>query len=217
MYFSFPCGSVTLKLTRGHEDFACLCASTVVDKSNQQYFEFLAQNSAKNPLLIKFPKMLTGHTTLNLAKWLFFQIYRLGDLTSIMFYIMNLLLTFLNPSSSFLSDYLITQNKGKESENSYQKLKRSWWTGTQTHTRKQNWNILTDTAVLLNQKKANVCEHTTKNSSDAIFYVCRVRRYILILFPCVCSCACPPWSLQFLVRVFTFLSLILHYKSKFYM
>jgi len=23
----------------------------------------------------------------------------------------------------------ITQNKGKESENSYQKLKRSWWTG----------------------------------------------------------------------------------------
>ena len=27
---------------------------------------------------------------------------------------------------------------------------------------------------------------------------------------CVCSCACPPWSLQFLVTVFTFLSLILY-------
>ena len=26
-----------------------------------------------------------------------------------------------------------------------------------------------------------------------------------------CSCACPPWSLQFLVRVFTFFSLILCY------
>ena len=37
-----------------------------------------------------------------------------------------------------------------------------------------------------------------------------VRRNILILFPCVCSCACPPWSLQFLVRVLTFLSLILN-------
>ena len=27
-----------------------------------------------------------------------------------------------------------TQNKGKESENSYQKLKRSRWTGTRKHT-----------------------------------------------------------------------------------
>ena len=34
-----------------------------------------------------------------------------------------------------------TENKGKESENSYRKLKSSWWTGTQTHTRKQNQNI----------------------------------------------------------------------------
>ena len=45
----------------------------------------------------------------------------------------------------------ITQNQGKESENSYKKLKRSQWTGTRTHTRKQNLNILTDTAILLNQ------------------------------------------------------------------
>ena len=42
----------------------------------------------------------------------------------------------------------ITQSKGKENENSYQKLKRSWWAGTRTHTRKQNRNILRDTAVL---------------------------------------------------------------------
>ena len=54
----------------------------------------------------------------------------------------------------------LTQNKGKESENSYQKLKRSQWTGTQTH--KQNQNISTDTAVFLNQNRENVCEHRTK-------------------------------------------------------
>ena len=53
----------------------------------------------------------------------------------------------------------ITQNEGMKSENSYQKLKRSRWTGTQTHTRKQNRNISTDTAIFLNQKRANVCEH----------------------------------------------------------
>jgi hypothetical protein len=38
-----------------------------------------------------------------------------------------------------------------------------------------------------------------------------VRRHISILFPCVCSCACPPWIPQFSVRVLTFLSLILCY------
>ena len=56
---------------------------------------------------------------------------------------------------------IVTQNKGKGSENSYRKLKSSWWTGT----RKQNLNISTDTAVLLNQKRANVCEHTTRMAS----------------------------------------------------
>ena len=59
----------------------------------------------------------------------------------------------------------LTQNKGKESENSYQKLKRSQWTGTQTHTWKQNRNISTDTAVFLNQKRPNVYEHTAKMAS----------------------------------------------------
>ena len=54
---------------------------------------------------------------------------------------------------------------GRESENSYQKLKRSRWTGTRTHTQKQNRNISMDMAVFLNQKRANVCEHTTKMAS----------------------------------------------------
>ena len=54
----------------------------------------------------------------------------------------------------------LTQNKGKESENSYRKLKSSQWTGTRTHTQKENQNILTD-----NQKRANVCEHMTSMAS----------------------------------------------------
>ena len=50
---------------------------------------------------------------------------------------------------------LITQNKGKEIEEV---------TVGQAHinTWKLNRNILTGTAVFLNQKRANVCEHTTK-------------------------------------------------------
>ena len=65
----------------------------------------------------------------------------------------------------------IRQNKGKESENSYRKLKSSRWTGTQTNTRKQNRNISTDTAVLLNQKRANVCEHD-KDDVTRVFERC---------------------------------------------
>ena len=41
------------------------------------------------------------------------------------------------PRGKESTEVRITQNKGKESENSYQKLKRSQWTGTRTHTRKQ--------------------------------------------------------------------------------
>ena len=41
-----------------------------------------------------------------------------------------------------VSLFSISQNKGKESENSYRKLKSSRWTGTRTYTRKQNQNIL---------------------------------------------------------------------------
>ena len=49
--------------------------------------------------------------------------------------------------------------------NSYRKLKSSRWTGTRTHTRKQNQNISMDMVVLLNQKRVNVCEHTTSMAS----------------------------------------------------
>ena len=61
---------------------------------------------------------------------------------------------FNSPRGKKSTEVQITQNKGKASENSYRKLKSSRWAGTQTHTRKQNQNISTDTAVLLNQKGA---------------------------------------------------------------
>ena len=64
----------------------------------------------------------------------------------------------------YMKMYII-QNKRKEREKTCQKLKRSQWTGTRTHTRKQNPNILMDTAIFLNQKRANVCEHMTKMMS----------------------------------------------------
>ena len=60
------------------------------------------------------------------------------------------------PRGKESTEVRIKQNKGKESENSYQKLKSSRWTGTRTHTLKQNRNILTDTAILLNQKRREV-------------------------------------------------------------
>ena len=53
----------------------------------------------------------------------------------------------------------LTQNKGKESENSYQEITVGQ---PQKSTLKLNWNILMDTAVFLNQKRANVCEHMAK-------------------------------------------------------
>ena len=69
----------------------------------------------------------------------------------------------------------LTQNKGKESENSYQKLRDHSRTGT----RKLNRNISTGTAVFLHQKRANVCEHTTKMASLFPFpyFVIFVLRY----------------------------------------
>ena len=58
-----------------------------------------------------------------------------------------------------------SQIKGKESENSYQELKRSQKGQAHTNTRKLNRDILTGMAVFLNQKRVNVCEHTTKTAS----------------------------------------------------
>ena len=48
-------------------------------------------------------------------------------------------------------------------------MKRSQWTGTPTHTQKQNQNISMDMAVFLNQKRANICEHTTMMASLEFF------------------------------------------------
>jgi hypothetical protein len=58
-----------------------------------------------------------------------------------------------------------SQIKGKESENSYQELKRTQKGQAHTNTRKQNRDILTGTAIFLNRKRVNVCEHTKKMAS----------------------------------------------------
>jgi hypothetical protein len=88
------------------------------------------------------------------------------------------------------------------------------WRG-HTHTRKQNRNILVDMAVFFKEKRANVCEHMRKMASSLSCAHMHLLSFDWerwpILFPCVCLCTCPSWSLQFLVRVFTFLSLILCY------
>ena len=52
-----------------------------------------------------------------------------------------------------------SQIKGKESENSYQELKRSRKGQAHTNTQKLNRDILTGTAIFLNRKRVNVCEH----------------------------------------------------------
>ena len=75
------------------------------------------------------------------------------------------ILIYHNFLSCYWSSHHLTQNNGKESENSYRKLKSSQWTGARTHTRKQTWNVSADTTVLLNQKRANVCEHTMRMTS----------------------------------------------------
>ena len=62
----------------------------------------------------------------------------------------------------FLTIDILSQIKGKESENSYQELKRSQ---KDRHTRKLYRDISTGTAVFLNRKAVNVCEHTTKTAS----------------------------------------------------
>ena len=104
----------------------------------------------------------------------------------------------------------LTQNKGKESENSYRKLKSWWWTGTRTHTWKQNQNISTTwPSISIRRERMYVITRRGLLSSEWEGQPCHWN--ILILFPCMCSCACPPLTLQFSVRVLTFLSLILCY------
>ena len=78
--------------------------------------------------------------------------------------------------------------------------------------------------VFFNRKKVNVCEHTTKMASHVMSCV---HKHLLSSYwefrPCqskyldtVSVCLCVPvlrWSLQFLVRVFTFLSLNLSFTA----
>ena len=59
----------------------------------------------------------------------------------------------------------MSQIKGKESENSYQELKRSQKGQAHTNTRKLNRDISTGMAVFLNRKRVNVCKHTMKTAS----------------------------------------------------
>ena len=56
----------------------------------------------------------------------------------------------------------LSQIKGKESENSYEELKRSL---KDRHTQKLYRDISTGTAVFINRKRVKVCEHTTKMAS----------------------------------------------------
>ena len=57
-----------------------------------------------------------------------------------------------------------SQNKGKESENSYQNLMRSLGQAHE-NTWKLYRNISTGMAVFINQKRVNVCEHMTQMAS----------------------------------------------------
>ena len=57
------------------------------------------------------------------------------------------------------------QNKGKESENSYRKFEEITLGQAHVNTWKFNLNILTGTAIFLNRKRADVCEHMTKMAS----------------------------------------------------
>ena len=74
------------------------------------------------------------------------------------------------------------------------------------HTQKQNQNISTDMAVFLKQKRTNVCKHMIMPSICPLLIEkdARVRQNISIKFPSFCLPVLQ-WSLQFLVRVFTFL------------
>ena len=72
------------------------------------------------------------------------------------------------------------------------------------HTQTLIWNILTFTDVFLNQKRVNVCEHMTRWHHKRVFVTVEI-------FWLSFRVSFLRRSLQFLVRVFTFLSLILCY------
>ena len=76
------------------------------------------------------------------------------------------------------------QNKGKESENSYQKLKRSWWTGTRKHTVTKS--TFFDEHGHLSQSKEGECMWTHDKDERQ---PCPSKYFnISILLPCVFLC-----------------------------
>ena len=87
------------------------------------------------------------------------------------------------PHGKESTEVRITQNMGKERENSYQKLKRLLYERhMQTHGNliklfrwsQPSFSIRREQISFLIEKDGRVCQN------------------ISILFPCVCSCACPP-------------------------
>ena len=76
-----------------------------------------------------------------------------------------LTLSLFRPRGKESTEVRKSQIKGKESENSYQELKRSRKGQAHTNPWKLNRDILTGTAVFLNRKRVNVCEHPTKTAS----------------------------------------------------
>ena len=70
--------------------------------------------------------------------------------------------TIFRPPGKESTEVRKSQIMGKESENSYQELKRSQ---TNRHTQTLYRDISTGMAVFLNRKRVNVCEHTTKTVS----------------------------------------------------
>ena len=125
---------------------------------------------------------------------------------------------------------------------------KNWRDHHRTGIRKLNRNILMVTVVFLNQKRVNVCEHTTKMASlisfqislhpslsqpplvapfikslvtpsllcshtFTLFWLRKTAMPVKIFRLSFCVFFVPvlQWSLQYLIRVFTFLSLILCY------
>ena len=82
-------------------------------------------------------------------------------------------------------------------------------------TRKLNQNILTVTDVFLNQKRVNVSENMTKMASLESFLMVPLGASVTIkIFQLSFRVPFLRRSLQFLVKVFPFLSLILHYYTQ---
>jgi hypothetical protein len=115
----------------------------------------------------------------------------------------------------------MTQYKGKKRENSHQKLKRSLEQSTSKHT--ENYLRYFNGHRHLSQSEESECMWIHYNVCDTIFVMCshtftlfwlRKKSVTIKMFRIsfrVFVCAFPQRSLQFFVRFFPFLSLILCY------